>query len=438
MRELLRMKLTEALTSTVPELTKRDVRLPEVPGKAFSVIGMRRSGKTTYLWQCLQARLDAGVPREALIMLELEDERLQGIQAADLGWLMEEYFRRYPTRRGDSAVTLFLDEIQTVPGWEAFARRMIDSEKISLFLSGSSAHMLSKEVASSMRGRALPVAIQPFSFREVLRHNAVEPTTSWNGLPVAIRSDLDHRLGQFLIKGGFPESQGLDERDRFALLRSYIDVVILRDVIERHAVSNPLPLRWMQRQLLANPAGLFSVQKYYAALKSQGLPVGKDTLHSFLGYLEDSFLIHTVSLHSASERKRMVHPRKAYPADPGLIPLYEKTGRPNLGHALETVIFLELIRRGYEVDYVQTSAGYEVDFMAVQPGRPRLLIQVSVDVHDPQTYAREVRALVAAAKEFRNVQFLLITLESTPPSPGLPDQIAWHCAAEWLLHGLDE
>ena len=113
-------------------------------------------------------------------------------------------------------------------------------------------------------------------------------------------------------------------------------------MIERHAVSNPLALRWMQRHLLANPAALFSVQKYYDALKSQGIPVGKDTLHAYLGYLEDAFLIRTVSMHTASERQRMVNPRKAYPVDPGLIPLYERTGRSNLGHALETAVFLGL------------------------------------------------------------------------------------------------
>ncbi len=100
--------------------------------------------------------------------------------------------------------------------------------------------------------------------------------------------------------------------------------MVLRDVIDRHAVTNPLALRWLQRQLLAHPGGAFSVKKHYDTLRSQGVRVGKDTLHAYLGYLEDAFLVRTVSLHAASERQRMVNPRKAYPVDPGLISLFAR------------------------------------------------------------------------------------------------------------------
>jgi hypothetical protein len=433
MREMLRLKLAEAIASPVPGFTRRDVRLPTVPGKALAVIGVRRSGKTTYLWQCLGQKLAAHTPREGLLLLGLEDDRLAGIQVADLAWLVEEYFRDYPALRGDPRVTFFLDEVQTVPGWERFVRRMIDTEKVSLFLSGSSARLLSREVATSMRGRALEVLIYPFSFREALRHAGVEPEAAWKRLTASRRSDLDHRLRRYLTVGGFPEAQGIDERDRTALLRSYVDVVVLRDVIERYAVSNPLPLRRLQQHLLGNPAGLFSVQKFYGSLRSQGLAVAKDTLHAYLGFLEDACLIRSVSLHTASERQRMVHPRKIYPVDPGLIPIYESSGRPNLGHALETVVYVELARRGYEVSYIRTAEGYEVDFLASTPGRPPLLIQVSVDVHDPETFEREVRALAAAALMHPTAQALLLTLESTPPQQGLPSPLQWRWAGDWLL-----
>lgn len=205
------------------------------------------------------------------------------------------------------------------------------------------------------------------------------------------------------------------------------------DVIERHAVSNPLALRWMQRHLLANPAGLFSVQKCYDALRSQGIPVGKDTLHAYLGHLEDAFLIRTVSMHTASERQRMVNPRKAYPVDPGLIPLYERTARSNLGHALETAMFLELERRGYETAYVHTSEGFEVDFLATAPGSPPLLVQVCLEVHDLPTQEREVRALAAAAAEHPKAVPLLLTLDSMPPQPPLPKPLRWLSAVAWFL-----
>ena len=163
----------------------------------------------------------------------------------------------------------------------------------------------------------MEVLVHPFSFGEALRHTGDDPPA---------RETIDHRLRRYLVEGGFPEAQGVEPQDRVALLTGYVDIVVLRDVIERHEVTNPLALRWMQRQLLANPGGRFSVQKQYDTLRSQGVRVGKDTLHAYLGYLEDAFLVRTVSLHSPSERRRMVHARKAYPVDPGLIELFATSG----------------------------------------------------------------------------------------------------------------
>jgi len=433
MRNVLRQKIADALVTPPPPMTRRDVRLPTVRGKALAVIGMRRSGKTTFLWQCLADRLAAGAPRESLLFFSFEDERLAGLQVEELSWIVEEFFRLQPGLRDARKATFFFDEIQTVLGWEAFARRLLDTEKVEMFLSGSSARLLSREVATSMRGRGMEVLIHPFSFRETLRHTGVEPHAPWDRLPKAVRSDLDRRLGHYLAEGGFPEAVNVAQRDRIALLRSYVDVVILRDVIERHSVSNPVALRWMQRHLLANPASPFSVQKFYDALRSQGIAVGKDTLHAYLGYLEDAFLIRTVALYTASERQRMVNPRKGYPVDPGLIPIYESTGRPNLGHALETAVLIELERRGCEVWYVRTKEGFEVDFLAKVPGQPPELIQVCVDISDNKTREREVRALAGAAREFPKARSLLLTLDSMAPRLPLEAPLEWCPAASWFL-----
>ena len=168
------------------------------------MIGVRRSGKTSYRWHCRADRLAAGAPRESLLMLGLEDDRLAGIQAADLAWLTEEYFSLHPHYRDQRTVTFFLDAIQTVSGWEEFARRLIDTERIDLFLSGSSAKLLSREVATSMRGRTLEVSIYPFSSREALRHVGDEPVKAWDRLPKATRSKLDHQLRRYLGRGRVP------------------------------------------------------------------------------------------------------------------------------------------------------------------------------------------------------------------------------------------
>lgn len=432
-RPIIRQKIADALAAPLPVFTERDIHLPQIPGKAMVVIGMRRTGKTTFLWQNLGARIAAGYPREALLHFSFEDERLAGLAVEDLHCIVEEYYALHPELRDRRRVTFFLDEIQEVTGWERFVRRLMDTEQTDIFLSGSSSRLLSREVATSMRGRGVEVLVHPFSFREYLRHRNAEPLTPVSSLPKARRSALEKHFRAYLEEGGFPEAQGLFPRDRGVLLRSYVDVATLRDVVERHQVSNPVALRWMQRHLLGNPAAFFSVQKFYDALKSQGVAIGKNTLHEYLAHLEDAFLIRTLSLQDASERKRMVNPRKAYPVDPGLIPLYERTNRPNLGHALETIVFLELERRGYTIGYLRTKEGWEVDFYADRAPSKPLLIQVCVETNASETFEREVRALQSAVTDHPGAIPLLITLDGLSPAETLPKHIRWVHVIEWLL-----
>jgi predicted AAA+ superfamily ATPase len=345
----------------------------------------------------------------------------------------EAYYRLHPEWRDQRRVTFLLDEIQNVPGWESFVRRLLDSEQIDLFISGSSARLLSREVATSLRGRGMEVLVHPFSFRETLRHSGVEPGRPVAALPKAAYSALDKALRSYLEQGGFPEAQGASERDRASLLRGYVDIALLRDVVERHQVTNATALRWLLRHLLSSPAAPFSVQKFYDALRSQGIPVGKDTVHAYLGHLEDAFLVRTVSLHTASERQRMVNPRKAYPVDPGLIQIYERSGRANLGQALETAVLIELERRGATVHYVRTPDGYEVDFYVQLPDRSSWLLQVCADATEPATLVREARALAAAAARYPAATPLLLTLAPLSPAAALPTGLHWQAAAAWLL-----
>jgi predicted AAA+ superfamily ATPase len=393
---------------------------------------MRRSGKTTFLWQVLGERIAQGVGREGLLYFSFEDERLAGMTTAELTMVVEEYYRLHPEWRDRRRAVFFLDEIQVVSGWETFARRLLDTEHADLFVSGSSARLLSREVATSMRGRAMEAVVYPFSFREYLRHVGREPAQGLDRLPKATRSVLEKDLRDYLAGGGFPETLGVPPRDRLELLRGYVDVALLRDVVERHAVSHPVALRWMTRHLLGNAAGTFSVNKFHGDLRSQGIPVAKDTLHAYLGYLEDVFLIRTVSIATTSERRRMVNPRKAYPIDPGLIPVFDRSGRANFGHALETCVFLSLERRGAEVAYVRTANGAEVDFLARYPDGSQTLIQVCTDLDSSATRERETSALLDAARSHPRAALHIVTLQPEP-AHALPARITVHSAAAWLL-----
>ncbi len=430
---VLEERLNAALSAAAPAaFTPRDARLPAVPGKAHAVIGMRRAGKTTFLHQLLAERRSA-LPPERALYLSFDDDRLAGIGVEQLGFLLEEFYRRHPALRGREVVLWLLDEIQLVPGWERFVRRVMDSEKVEFVVSGSSARMLSREVHTSLRGRGMETVIRPFSFREFLRHRGEEPARPARRWTAAERSLVEKRFREFLVEGGFPEAQGLPAALRIELLQGYVDAVLFRDVVERFSVSQVAALRWLVRHCLRSPAGSFSVHRLTRDLKAQGHGVARDAVHTLLGHLMDAFLLSEVQLATDSERKRNSNPRKIYPADPGLIPAFDASGRANVGHALETAVLNELERRGAEVGYVKTAEGLEVDFLARHPAGGEELIQVCADVSSAETRTRELRALTAARNDHpRAVQRLLVLDRDARVETGA-EEIEVQPAYEWLL-----
>lgn len=431
--DTLRQKLAESLNQPLDGLTARDVRLPAIPGKVLAVVGVRRGGKTSFMRHHADGRIAAGRPSESQLFLSLEDERLFGMTVADLSWLVEEHGRQNPTLLDPGARTIYLDEVHLVPGWETYVRRLVDEGMRELFVSGSSAKLLSREVATSLRGRALEVLVHPFSFRESLRHAGAEPAKPWASLSPRERTTLDAALARYLETGGFPEAQHAAPRDRRSLLQSYVDSMLLRDVIERFRVSNILALTWLARALLSAPGGRFTVTKLRNTLQSQGVPVAKETLEAYLDHLDDAFVVRTIAMRATSERQRMVNPRKAYPIDPGLIALYKGSDRTYRGASLETVVLLELERRGYSVTWVKVGEDREVDFLAEQPGEQPLLVQVCLDAAADETWTREVRALEEAVTQHRGARAIVVTGTSSPPGHPLPKGVEWQSGAEWLL-----
>lgn len=426
-------KLNNAL-APVPHLslTRRDAALPAVPGKVHAVIGMRRAGKTSFLRQLLQDRRDT-LPPERALYLSFDDERLAGIEADQLGFLLEELYRRYPPLRGREIVHWFLDEIQLVPGWERFVRRILDSEKVEVVVSGSSARMLSREVHTSLRGRGMATVIRPFSFREFLRHRGEEPEKESGRWTAAERSLVENRFREFLVQGGFPEIQGLVPALQVELLQGYVDTVLFRDVVERYGISQVAALRWIVRHCLRNPAGSFSVHRLCRDLQSQGHGTARTVVEALLGHLADAFLLSAVPLATESERRRNTNPRKIYPADPGLIGAFDTSGRANTGHALETAVLNELERRGADIGYVSTAEGFEVDFLARHRGAGEELIQVCADPTAPETRDRELRAFADAGREHPRAKKRLLVLDRDAVVRVSTPDVRVQPAYEWLL-----
>jgi predicted AAA+ superfamily ATPase len=415
-------QIAASLLDEIPNGTERAVTgVIELPGKATAVIGMRRAGKTMFLHQRRRMHA-ASESRDAVPYLNFEDERLLGLTGSHLGVVVDEYRRLTAHLASERRPTWFLDEIQNVKGWERFVRRLLD-EGNRVYVSGSSAAMLSREIATSLRGRAWEVSIYPFGFQEFLIHHEVHGT----------RAKTEKAFMDYLTVGGFPEAQSLDVATRRQLLTDYVDVAMLRDVVERHDVSNVSGLRWLVRHVLGNAGGAFSVEKFYASLKSQGLAISRDTVHALINHLEDCFLIRVVWMETSSERQRMVNPRKVYPIDQGLIPVFDRTGRSNIGHALETAVLVEALRRRCEVTYIKTTEGYEVDMLLREPSGATHLVQVCADASANETSEREIRALQEARALYREAIPWLLTVSRSGYAEAVPKGVRQITAYEWML-----
>jgi uncharacterized protein len=312
---------------------------------------------------------------------------------------------------------------------------------VHVWLTGSSAKLLSREIASALRGRSIPVEVLPFGFRESLLHA---------GLPIPealppgaqTRSQLERHLEKHLGQGGFPEIQGVDPNDRQRVLQEYVDVVVLRDVIERHGIEKVEVLRYLMRSLLGSVAQPFSVNKFLNDLKSQGVGVAKDTLHSYLGHLIDAFLVFLVPVHRQSARARQVNPRKAYAIDTGLVHSQSWLGVSARGRILENFVYLELRRRAAEaglqdkIAYYLTEDKREVDFAFPdkEAASGMSLIQVCADMADARTCSREIESLRTAMAESRTSEATVVTLydEETRPVPEGTIRVvpAWRWALE--------
>jgi len=175
---------------------------------------------------------------------------------ADLGGIIETYYRLFPDNR-ERTCYFFFDEVQNISGWEMWLRRLLDTEQVQIVVTGSSAKLLSREISTALRGRSLRTEMFPFNFRESLAHEGI------GDIPLLRpgakkRALVENRLRRYLLTGGFPEVQSVADHYRIAILQEYVDVVILRDIVERYQVSNILPLRALIRHLLASPATLFS------------------------------------------------------------------------------------------------------------------------------------------------------------------------------------
>lgn len=394
----------------------RQQSFPKAPDLIKVAIGMRRSGKSYFLYQSIRELLAKKIPRECILYINFEDERLIPLTQQIMGQLIDAFFALYPENY-DRTCYLFLDEVQNVEGWPLVVRRFHDKKNIQIFITGSSSKLLSKEIATELRGRTLSTEIFPYSFLEYQQAHHLPILTKPFG-----KKSLDisrKQLLEYFTQGGFPGVQGLTLMDRREVLQNYVETVVMRDIIERHNINNIALIRYLINSLIKNFSSPYSIHKFYQDIKSQGYQVGKETLYNYLQYIEDAYLLFTVPVYSESIRRTHGAPKKIYVVDNGLVNANLFSTSEKLGQLFENQIHLDLRRRGDTIHYFRTSEDYEVDFLSRKKNGELLLLQVTWDKNNPQTLLREERALSAAEKE-TGLKGRLIDLEMYIRD-GLPD-----------------
>lgn len=386
--------------------TARLIEVKRVAGKATVIIGVRRGGKSTYLSQIIEELLRQGIVRENILYLNFFDDRLHALRQGGLGQIVDAYYSLYPDKKNRETVYCFFDEIQAVAGWEPFIDRLMRTEKCEVYLTGSSAEMLSREVATQMRGRAISWELFPFSFQEFLDYHLV-------ALHKPLTTAKIHKLQQmfdiYWETGGFPEVAGLDRKLRVKIHQDYFQTILYRDLVERHNIAHPKAVSDLAHWLIDNTASLYSVNRLTAYLKLLGYNTPKYAVAEYIQWLEDAYFLFTVYIYDPSNARRNTNPKRIYCIDHAMVVSVSSGILVNSGHLLENLVFITMRRLYPEIYYYKTKTGKEVDFIIPRRKKSFLLIQVCETLAHPQTKQREVTALTEAMTEKGNQEGYIIT-----------------------------
>ena len=384
---------------------RRDINLssPHI----VDILGVRRCGKTYYMFQLISELLNSGIPKSNILYINLDDDRLHPLNGDELQLLIET-FNEFHEDSENYKLYLFLDEIQNMPDWEKWAKSTYDKNgNIKIVVSGSNASLLSHDISTLLTGRHITTRLFPFSFSEFLDHHGMKyqlKTLQYSKKKTSVKK----LFNEYLENGGFPEViyyPGLGQRE---LLQSYFDDIIFRDIIFRFNIRNPYIFKQLSIFCISNiakPHTFNSLRRLFANYTS----LSTDAIINYLSYLEDAFLLFSVSHYDHSLKKQINKPKKLYCIDTGMINAISFRFSDNLGQLYENLVFLQLKRSNREIYYWQSAKGYEVDFVIKEGLEASQLIQVCFDVSDAGTRSREVRGLVEGLNYFNLPKGTIIT-----------------------------
>ena len=392
-KEIIKRMIAEK-QSEIPEieLIRRQVDLE--PSVNYVFIGLRRAGKSYLMYQHIQDLIHSGQASATdILYINFEDERIAAIKSDELGLLLDAYKEMF-----DAKPLIFLDEIQIINGWEKFVRRLADS-KYSVFVTGSNAKMLSKEVYTTLGGRFVAREIFPFSFREYLTYQGIVLEKNWEYTD--IRAQVVKLFQNYFYWGGFAESFAIN--DKRSWLNSVYQKILLGDIILRNAIRNENAIRILAKKLAESVMQPSSLSRIKNIVDSTGTTLSRNTLVDYLQFLSDAYLVFGISNFSEKLSDKETF-KKRYYFDNGLLNNFLFDAETKL---LENLVAINL-KKIYGDDLFFYSKNIEVDFFIPKEQRA---VQVSYSIADDITRQREIKALLKLSKFYNLEKFEIVTFD---------------------------
>ena len=389
------------LTNTFKE---REFQYKEIPGMATVIVGARRIGKTSFMKQHASTLIKNGLSLEKICYLSF-------FTSADLDFpfsLIEDaYYGLYPEYQNDPSVWFFLDEVLGIKNWGGGIAHLMEAHPCHVMLTGSSAKMLSTDIADELRGRSIPFRFHPLSFHEFLYFNGV-PHERREVYSDSERNIISKEFEKYMRRSSYPQLYNNDDEGlKKLILNTYFDLTFSRDLIDRYDISRSAMLRYLMRRIIKNSGSPYTIRRLVNTLSSAGYPTSIALVSTYIEMMCDSCFLTEISIWG-TEKEKERNPRKLYTIDHQMGVLFREFGT-STGIILEHIV-LETIKRysEFKINYYRSREDLETDFvLSDEDGTVYHLIQVTDDYENAEE--RELRGLLTAMKELKVTRGLIVT-----------------------------
>lgn len=334
------------------------------------LIGVRRSGKSTILKQIIDSLINDGINEENIVWINFELSDYFGIDNIEK---LEDYISQ-KTENLEGQIYLFFDEIQVIPMWEKLINSYFAKERYDIFITGSNSKLLSGEFASYLSGRYVEINVYPFSFKEYVQYFNIE-------------SDFKKHFLTYLEVGGMVSTYEYQDDSRELVMGDLYNSIVLKDIIQRNNIKNVDLLDRLIRYIMYNISQTFSANKVYNRLKQDMVNLSVNTIYNYMKYFENACLVHQVKREDLKGKQILKHDEKYYICDLGFRQAIIGHNQRDITRVLENIVYLELLRKGYEVSIGKVD-DLEIDFVCKKQSQI-IYVQVSYIIESEKTRERE-------------------------------------------------